>query len=168
MIQFESFSSVTDKAVSSLSSFCDDAGLLRVKSQVSRRADLGNFCYPIILPAKHHVVRSLILDMHKRSLHVGTQGLLSILREKYWVIGGRRTVRSVISKCCLCNRYRATCPDPESPPLPLDRVRDAAVFEVTGVDFAGPLFLKSGEKVWICIFTCAVYRAVHLGLTNSL
>ncbi|XP_050298616.1 uncharacterized protein LOC126737669 isoform X2 [Anthonomus grandis grandis] len=48
------------------------------------------------------------------------------------------------------------------------RVRDAIAFEITGVDFAGPLFIKSGEKVWICLFTCAVYRAVHLELCSSL
>lgn len=45
----------------------------------------------------------------------------------------------------------------EAPPLPPDRVRDATVFEIVGVDFAGPLILRGGEKGWICIFTCAVY-----------
>lgn len=29
--------------------------------------------------------------------------------------------------------------------LPEDRIRDAAVFEVTSVDLAGPLFLKDGS-----------------------
>ncbi|KAF2890893.1 hypothetical protein ILUMI_15280, partial [Ignelater luminosus] len=56
----------------------------------------------------------------------------------------------------------------ESPPLPLDRVRDATVFEIVGIDFAGPLYLKSGEKAWVCLFTCAIYRAVHLELTTSM
>jgi len=37
-----------------------------------------------------------------------------------------------------------------------------------GVDLAGPLFLKDGSKVWIVLFTCAVYRAVHLELVKSL
>ncbi|XP_033224294.1 uncharacterized protein LOC117177575 [Belonocnema kinseyi] len=53
-------------------------------------------------------------------------------------------------------------------PLPLDRVRNAAVFEVVGVDFAGRIYLKGGQKAWIRILTCAVYRAVHLELVNSL
>lgn len=43
-----------------------------------------------------------------------------------------------------------------------------AIFEVTGVDYAGPLYLKGGEKAWICLFTCAVYRAVHLELVTPL
>lgn len=35
-------------------------------------------------------------------------------------------------------------------------------------DFAGPLFLQGGGKCWICIFTCAIYRAVHLELASAL
>ncbi|GFS84368.1 DUF5641 domain-containing protein [Trichonephila clavipes] len=31
-------------------------------------------------------------------------------------------------------------------PLPPDRVNDCAIFEVVGIDLAGPLFLKTGEK----------------------
>ena len=34
-----------------------------------------------------------------------------------------------------------------------------------GLDFAGPLYLKdSDEKAYICLFTCAATRAVHLEL----
>lgn len=42
------------------------------------------------------------------------------------------------------------------------------MFEICGTDLAGPLFLKDGKKAWVCIFTCAVYRAVHLELVSSL
>ncbi|GFX36854.1 integrase catalytic domain-containing protein [Trichonephila clavipes] len=56
----------------------------------------------------------------------------------------------------------------EPTPLPPDRVTDCAPFEIVGIDFAGPLFLKDGRKVWITLFTCAVYRAIHLELVNSL
>ncbi|KAL7307889.1 hypothetical protein TKK_0000205 [Trichogramma kaykai] len=52
--------------------------------------------------------------------------------------------------------------------LPENRVRDAKVFEIIGVDYAGPLYLREEGKAWICLFTCAVYRAVHLELVSSL
>lgn len=51
--------------------------------------------------------------------------------------------------------------------LPESRIRDAIAFEVTGIDYAGPLFLKD-QKAYIYLFTCAVYRAVHLELVTSL
>ncbi|GFT18860.1 integrase catalytic domain-containing protein [Trichonephila clavipes] len=56
--------------------------------------------------------------------------------------------------------------DPVS--LASDRVKDAAVFEVVGVDLAGPLYVKRGDKVWIVLYTCAIYRALHLELVSSL
>ncbi|GFW64997.1 integrase catalytic domain-containing protein [Trichonephila clavipes] len=49
-----------------------------------------------------------------------------------------------------------------------DRVRDAATFEIVGVDLAGPLYLKHGPKAYIVLYTCAVYRAIHLELITSL
>ncbi|GFY12090.1 integrase catalytic domain-containing protein [Trichonephila clavipes] len=54
-----------------------------------------------------------------------------------------------------------------SPPLPENRVKDAAVFQITGVDMAGPLFLKENNKSWVLIFTCAVYRAVHFEFATA-
>lgn len=56
----------------------------------------------------------------------------------------------------------------DAPLLPPDRIRDAIAFEVTGIDMAGPVFLKDNQKAWICLFTCAIYRAVHLDLVTSL
>ncbi|GFW37082.1 integrase catalytic domain-containing protein [Trichonephila clavipes] len=55
-----------------------------------------------------------------------------------------------------------------SSPLPPDRVTDCAIFEVVVIDLAGPLFLKTDQKVWITLFTCTVYRALHLELVNAL
>lgn len=168
LVQKECFSGIEDKRICTLNPFIDESDLLRLKTQVSSRNDNDFFRFPVLLPSKHIIVSSLIFEQHIICCHVGTQGLMSILREKYWILGGRRTIRTVISKCVVCKRYNAKPLTVSSPPLPIDRVRDAVVFEVSGVDFMGPLFLRNGEKVWICLFTCAIYRAVHLELTSSL
>ncbi|GFY37353.1 uncharacterized protein TNIN_317101 [Trichonephila inaurata madagascariensis] len=47
-------------------------------------------------------------------------------------------------------------------------MKRVAAFQVTGVDLAGPLYLRQGFKAWIVLFTYAVYRAVHLELVTSL
>ena len=61
---------------------------------------------------------------------------------------------------------------PPPPPLPEFRVKECSPFTYTGVDFAGPLYVKnhSGpqQKVWICLYTCCVTRAIHLDLVPSL
>lgn len=45
-------------------------------------------------------------------------------------------------------------------------------FEITGLDFAGSLYVKDGvgqkQKVYILLFTCAVIRTVHLEMTFGL
>ncbi|XP_055941904.1 uncharacterized protein LOC129971950 [Argiope bruennichi] len=81
---------------------------------------------------------------------------------------GRKTVQKVLSRCIRCKRYTSKKIESIPAPLPEDRVRETLIFEVTGVDLAGPLHLKDGEKAWILLFTCAVYRAIHLELIQSL
>ena len=43
-------------------------------------------------------------------------------------------------------------------------------FTVAGVDFAGPLYVRGENgmrKVWICLHTCCVVRAIHLELLHD-
>ncbi|GFY67957.1 integrase catalytic domain-containing protein [Trichonephila inaurata madagascariensis] len=60
---------------------------------------------------------------------------------------------NVLNGCLKCKRYKAKPLANESCPLPEDRVSDAIAIEMTGVDLAGPLFLKNSSKVWIVLFT---------------
>ena len=55
--------------------------------------------------------------------------------------------------------------------LPKFRVSEARPLERVGVDFAGPLYVKKSRvevKVFICLFTCAVSRAIHLEIVENL
>ena len=49
--------------------------------------------HPIIL---QHVTTLIIRNVHIEHLHAGTQSALYSLREKYWPIDGRNTIRHVI------------------------------------------------------------------------
>ncbi|GFT39868.1 integrase catalytic domain-containing protein [Trichonephila clavipes] len=93
--------------------------------------------------------------------------LIYTLRESYWILIGRKTIKAVIKTCIICKRFNAKPISVSEGVLPQDRVRDAAVFEIIGLDLAGLLILKNGEKNWILILTCAVYRAIHLELLTS-
>jgi hypothetical protein len=58
---------------------------------------------------------------------------------------------------------------PPVPALPQSRVSDDPPFANTGLDFAGPLLTSEDgktEKTYICLFTCASTRAVHLELSR--
>ncbi|XP_035233535.1 uncharacterized protein LOC118205352, partial [Stegodyphus dumicola] len=69
-------------------------------------------------------------------------------REEFWIIGARRRIRSVVKQCVRCKRFSAKPPTTAPIQLPLDRVRDAFAFEVTGIDLCGPLILKNKNKTW--------------------
>ncbi|GFQ86456.1 uncharacterized protein TNCT_386531 [Trichonephila clavata] len=69
------------------------------------------------------------------------------------------------SMCCESDNYDNSESDivqQNSAPLPNDRIEKSQPFEITGMDFAGPLYLKDGSKVYVSLFTCAVTRNVHL------
>jgi hypothetical protein len=81
---------------------------------------------------------------------------------------GRRAIRRVISSCVICKRHNAKRVEVSPAALPEDRVRGGRVFETGGIDLAGPLFIKKGKKAWIVVFTCTVYRCVHLEIVKYL
>ena len=167
-VQTESFTGLQDERIASLDPFVDAEGIIRLKTRITERVDVGEFGTPAVLPSRHPIVERLVLSTHGKLCHVGVQGLLSHLREKFWILKGRKSIRGILSKCVICRRHEARPVTASQPVLPEPRVRDAAVFETTGVDLAGPLFLRDGHKVWVCLYTCAVYRAVHLELASSL
>ena len=89
---------------------------------------------------------------------------------------GRKAVKTVLRKCILSKKFEGQpYTEPLPPDLPEERVRGGPPFATTGIDFAGPLYVKalsteSDEHVksYICLFTCASTRAIHLGLTENL
>ena len=58
-----------------------------------------------------------------------------------------------------------------SPPLPDIRVTGSQPFQVTGIDYAEPLYVRNANKevskVYICLFTCTAIRADYLELVED-
>ena len=80
-------------------------------------------------------------------------------------------VKGIIAACTTCKRFRVKAMQQITAPLPRDQITESPPFEIVGVDFAGPLYVKtksSVERAYIALFTCAVTRAVHLELVSDL
>ena len=109
---------------------------------------------------------------HKQLLHCGVSQTLSQIRVKYWIPQGRVRVKCVIHQCMWCKRFDSgPYKTPIMPPLPKSRVTQSQPFSNIGLDYFGPLYVKCDtekNKVWICLFTCMVTRAVHLELVQDM
>ncbi|GFX08510.1 integrase catalytic domain-containing protein [Trichonephila clavipes] len=167
-MDFKSYYLPDAKSSNYIETYIDDEGILRVKTKILNRDDERSFLYPILLPEKCELTKLLIRDVHKKNCHAGIQMMQCLLRERYWIIRARKAIKNVLYNCIFCKRFKVKSLSNEPTPLPPDRVTDCAPFEIVGIDLAGPLFLKDGRKVWITLFTCVVYRAIHLELVNSL
>jgi len=130
--------------------------------------------HPILLCKDHPLTALIVCKAHLRVMHDGVKETLTELRTQYWIVKGRSFVRKIIHQCTTCRRYEGKpYSGPPPPPLPPFRVKEAPPFTHTGVDFAAPIFVKdivSGEnkKVWLCLYTCCVVRAVHLDVVPDL
>ena len=128
--------------------------------------------YPILLPRQHHVTRLIVEACHRKVNHGGVKETLVELRSEYWAPKGRQLVKKTLHQCVICKKleglpYKAY----KRAELPETRVTDVPAFTHVGVDFAGPLFTKTTRgttKTYICLFTCATSRAIHLELLPDL
>ena len=127
--------------------------------------------HPVLLDKLHHLTRLIVMNVHRRVLHNGVKETLTELRAGYWLVRGRQFVRKLMFSCVTCCRHEEQ-PYQAVPPLPLPefRVTVSRPFEHTGIDFAGPLYIRraTNVKVWLCLYTCCTTHAVHLDLVENL
>lgn len=160
--------------LSSLAPFLDGDGLIRVGG----RLKYSNIPYAgkhqILLPEKHPFVTLLVRHLHELNLHVGQNALVSMIRQQYWPIKVKNTVKRVTFDCVICFKHRPPQVHQPMGELPSYRVTPAPVFASTGVDFAGPFTLReSGRKpkfykAYVAVFVCMAVKAVHLELCTDL
>ncbi|UYV67961.1 hypothetical protein LAZ67_5002637 [Cordylochernes scorpioides] len=143
-------------------------GLLYVESKLLYSEESEHFRRPFLLPHKHPLVDLMIREEHLRNNNAGTHILMSIMREKFWIIKSRKTIGRIVRGCVKCRRFDQRPIKISCAPLPNDRTEPLGIFQVVGIDLAGPLYLKDGSKMWMVLFTCAVYRAIHLEMVSNL
>ena len=152
--------------------FIDEENVLRCRTRIKNAQVRDSTKKPILLPSRNLYSELLIKDSHEKVFHNGVRETLNLLRQRYWVLRGRESVRRITKGCTLCKKLEGLPYNSVfSKDLPSFRVDDSPPFCHVGIDFAGPLIVsgKTGnEKSYICLFTCTSTRAVHLELVESL
>ncbi|KYM83745.1 Tyrosine-protein phosphatase non-receptor type 11 [Atta colombica] len=89
----------TSSNILSLSPFLDENGLMRVGGRLKNSNLAFNACHPILLPRKHILTQRIIEREHTRNLHAGLQATMAFVRQRFWPLSLRSTVRGIIQKC---------------------------------------------------------------------
>jgi len=154
--------------LSSLRPFLGEDKLIRLSGRIEHSPLSFNERHPIILP-KHRISDLLIAKAHKAALHSGTQLTLRVLRQNYWIISARTSVKTYIRKCVKCVRENARTATQLMGDLPRPRVTPSAPFTHTGVDYAGPMNIipavgrgQRSRKYYVAVFICLATKVVHL------
>lgn len=105
-----------------------------------------------------------------RDFYMDDLMLLSAMHKAYWPLKGL-LARSTVLRCIPCVRTNPKFQIPLMGPLPQQRVQYSRPFNVTGVDFAGPITVRSGrtnKKTWISLFIYFSTNALHLEVVEVL
>lgn len=158
-----------------LNPFMDDNQIIRVNGRLTNGNLPYHQKYPMILPKNHFVTALLIILAHLTTLHGGSTLTFSYLRNKFWIPNGLNTVKRYTKSCHRCTRMNARTLNQQMGALPEARINISRPFTHTGLDFAGPILIRTscgrGQKTfkgYICIFICFATKAIHLEAVGNL
>ena len=188
-VQYKHYSDIIDKVKQKKGSNVkdqlnlqpDENGVLRCHGRFMNAELTQGAKYPKLLPKDDYYTRLVIEDHHRRVLHSGVAQTLAQVRHEYWIPCGRTIITKVLKKCRICRQVEGKpFLMPKMPPLPTKRVARSLLFEYTGLNYLGPLYIKTNfqtsehadkqnsKKVWVCLFTCLAVRAIHLELIKDM
>lgn len=94
-------------------------GLLLVGGHTRIETEARN---PIILPKESHIVDLIVRNCHEIFGDVSREHVLSLLREKFWLVKGQATVRRVLNACFSCRKRNQLPMTQKMADLPHQRV----------------------------------------------
>jgi len=158
-----------------LSPYLDKDMVIRVGGRIANSQAHTDVKHPPVWPNNHHLTKKVIDWTHKHQLHPGTNSTEAAVRRRIWIINGRNLIKQVVRKCVICTRQKAQTCRQMMAQLPTCRVTPNRPFAQCGVDYAGPVSLKTQlsrgcrtYKGWVALFICMATRAIHLELVTSL
>ncbi|KAL0839259.1 hypothetical protein ABMA28_016019 [Loxostege sticticalis] len=154
------------------SPYLDAEGIIRLRGRIDTADVPVSTKRPILLDGRHRAARLLLAHYHRKAAHAHPRLVINEIRQRYWILHLRATIRSIVLRCAWCVLNKSK---PLSPPigdLPPERMaHHRRPFTFVGLDYMGPVLVTVGrrhEKRWIALFTCLTVRAIHLEIVASL
>ncbi len=145
--------------------------LIRISGRV-RDPDFPLSSRSLILLSLNSTLTKLFLStLHITYKHAGISALMSVILETYYISGLRNFLKLISRRCPMCQKAYSRPLNQRMGMLPLSRTTPAPPFERTGMDFAGPFYIRQGKvrkptrvKCYACLFICLTTKAVHIEL----
>jgi hypothetical protein len=165
-----------NSTIRNLSPFLDENGVIRVGGRIRNENLAYNQKHPVLIPKNHNVTEAIIRHFHVKNLHSGTQSTLASIRQQYWPIAGRNKIKQIIHKCISCFRAKPIIAQQKMGDLPVKRLEPARPFINSGLDYCGPILIKTHRgrgkqktiKAYVCLFICLSTKAIHIELVSDL
>ncbi|XP_046393727.1 uncharacterized protein LOC124161449 [Ischnura elegans] len=158
-----------------LSPFLDTNMIIRVGGRIKASEESYDTKHPIVLPGNDYLSKLIAMKEHLKHLHCAPQALLSSLRLNFWPLNGRTLARKVVHQCLKCFRCNPKVGEQKMGNLPKERVQPSRPFLNTGIDYCGPVYIRSRNgrgsttlKAYIAVFVCFATKAIHLELVGNL
>ena len=150
-----------------------DNGVIRVGGRLAHGYSMtDDHRFPLLVSHRSILATLAINDAHKGTLHGGPTATVAEMRRQIWVTQAMKKASACIKKCVTCFRFNSGPTQQLMGDLPSSRIEaPERTFPCVGLDFAGPLTLKSGNdsvKGYIAVFVCCASKAGHLEAVSSL
>ena len=157
------------------SPFIDEYGVVRSHSRLALIDHLSyGMRFPILLTKGSKLAELIVKSYHKKFEHtVSIETAKVKLRENFIIVGLDSLLRKIKKDCFECIRASKEPLIQQMADIPAYRFDlPLQAFSKTGLDFAGPFYIKVGRakqrlKSYILVFTCLQTRAIHLEVTND-
>ncbi|KAJ0169291.1 hypothetical protein K1T71_015175 [Dendrolimus kikuchii] len=127
---------------------------------------------PVILDGRNHITKLIVRYYHVKAAHGNRETVVNNLKQKYWVIRMRPTIKHITSQCMYCRIKKTRPQPPRMGDLPSARMaHHQRPFTYCGVDLFGPMEVAVGrrrERRYGVLFTCMTIRAIHIELVSDL
>ncbi len=89
------------------------------------------------------LAEKVVQDAQEMTLHRGVGLTMALVHQKFWMPHLHQLARSTVTHCYVCKRFH-TAAFHKPPPgnLPVERTEGSSLFQVIGVDYAGPIIVE--------------------------
>lgn len=152
-----------------LNPFLDTDKIMRINGRLSDSSLPYKERHPIILPGNSRLCHLYLVHLHSFLGHAECNLMCRFTQTEFYISRLKPRVKSIIHKCKTCILYKQKPSSQIMAPLPTERCSLSPPFSITGVDFAGPIELKSSSlrnspiiKGYVSVFVCFSTKAIHL------